>query len=143
VLAVAGGVYADADDKCLQPIDSIVPETAELVMYQEDHGTIANNFIAARPGQKVVVRALEMVVAAINRGDNDIVWLATGPGLLTRAFGQFLAPGAGLEVPPGVVVLDRRELFAAVAIHCAAGYKRTDRHWSNAAFARRRRDLVG
>jgi tetratricopeptide (TPR) repeat protein len=141
VLAAAGGVYADADDKCLQPIDSIVPGTAELVVYQEDHGTIGNNFIAARPGQGVVLRALEMAVTAVNRGDSDIVWLATGPGLLTRAFGQVFAPagaaaGAGVALPPGVVVLDRRELFQAVAIHCGAGYKRTDRHWSNTAFAR-------
>jgi tetratricopeptide (TPR) repeat protein len=134
MLSAEGGVYADADDKCLQPIDSIVSETAELVVYQEDHGTLGNNFIAARPGQKVVTRALEMAVEAVNRGDGDIVWLATGPGLLTRCFGQFLAAG----VPPGVVVLDRRELFQAVAIHCAAGYKRTDKHWSNTAFARRR-----
>jgi tetratricopeptide (TPR) repeat protein len=134
VLAADGGVYADADDRCLQPIDSIVPETAELVVYQEDHGTLGNNFIAARRGQAVLARALEMAVAAVNRGDSDIVWLATGPGLLTRCFGQFLASG----VPPGVVVLDRRELFQAVAIHCGAGYKRTDKHWSNTAFARRR-----
>jgi len=138
VLAAAGGVYADADDKCLQPIDSIVPETAELVVYQEDHGTLGNNFIAARPGQKMLARALEMAVTAVNRGDGDIAWLATGPGLLTRAFGQRFAPGAAVALPAGVVVLDRRELFQAVAIHCAAGYKRTERHWSNTAFARRR-----
>jgi tetratricopeptide (TPR) repeat protein len=143
VLAVAGGVYADADDRCLQAIDSIVPETAELVVYQEDHGTLGNNFMAARPRQDVVVRALEMAVAAVNRGDSDIVWLATGPGLLTRVFGQFFARGGEAAPAPGVVVLDRRELFAAVAIHCAAGYKRTDRHWSNTAFARRRGVLAG
>jgi tetratricopeptide (TPR) repeat protein len=139
VLAAEGGVYADADDRCLQPIDSIVPGTAELLMYQEDHGTIGNNFLAARPGHPVMVRALQMAVAAVNRGDSDILWLATGPALLTRAFGHFLARStAAVAVPPGVVVLDRRELFQAVAIHCGAGYKRTEKHWSNTAFARRR-----
>jgi mannosyltransferase OCH1-like enzyme len=140
VLAAAGGVYADADEKCLQAVDFIVPGMAELVMYQEDHGTLGNNFMAARPGQLVVLRALEMAVTAVNRGDADIVWLATGPGLLTRAFGQVVTTQGELA---GVVVLDRRALFQAVAIHCAAGYKRTDKHWSNTAFARRRGVLAG
>ena len=31
-------------------------------------------------------------------------------------------------------VLDRHEVLAFVAIHCAASYKRTERHWSRTAF---------
>jgi len=73
-------------------------------------------------------------VAAINRGDSDIVWLSTGPGLLTRAFAQWL-PDNAPAVPDGTIVLDRHELFQAVAPGCMTGYKTTRRHWSNSSFA--------
>jgi mannosyltransferase OCH1-like enzyme len=136
-LSREGGVYADADDRCLAPLAKIVPRDAALVFYQEDYGTIGNNFIAAYPMHPVLVNALHLAVTAINRGDTDIVWLSTGPGLLTRAFAEFLAAQiAGPELPTGVIVLDRRELFRTVGVHCAAGYKQTNRHWSNSSFAR-------
>jgi mannosyltransferase OCH1-like enzyme len=133
-LAREGGVYADADDRCLAPLASILPVGATFVVYQEDYGTLGNNFIAAAPGHPVLGRALAQGVNAINRGDADVVWLSTGPALLTRAFTGFY----GAEIPPGVLVLDRRELFQAVAVHCSAGYKKTEKHWSNSTFAARR-----
>jgi len=140
-LAAEGGIYADADDRCIAPIGTIIPEHAELVFYQEDLGTLANDFIAAKRHHPVLLRALRNAVIAILRGDSDILWLSTGPGLLTRAFAPWLADELtdASELPPGIAVLDRRELFRAVAIHCTAGYKRTDRHWTNTAFSRRQK----
>jgi hypothetical protein len=138
-LTAQGGIYADADDRCLRPLEDLLEGGPELVLYQEDHGTLGNNFIAARAGHPVLAHALSLAVHAINRGDTDNVWLATGPGLLTRAFAWFLAQrGTDGVLPPGVFVLDRRELFRVIAIHCSAGYKKTERHWSNSAFGRRR-----
>lgn len=136
-LAAEGGIYADADDRCIAPLAGILPAGAAFVSYQEDHGTLGNNFIACVPGHPVVGAALRAAVMAINRGDTDVLWLSTGPALLTRCFAGFLAARAG-EVPAGVVVLDRRELYQAVAIHCVTAYKKTDRHWNHSAFARRR-----
>ena len=137
LLVAEGGVYADADDRCLKPVSTIIPADASLVLYQEDQGTLGNNFMAAAPRHPVLETALRMAVTAINRGDTDIVWLSTGPGLLTRAFGQVLAASAELTPPPGTAVLDRRALYQAVGVHCTAGYKNIERHWSNTAFARR------
>jgi Flp pilus assembly protein TadD len=136
-LALEGGVYTDADNRCLKPVDGLVPEGVQLVLYQEDLGTLGNDFIAAVPGHPVIDRALKLAVNAINRGDTDNVWLATGPGLITRAFAQGLAEGAGL--PAGVVVLARQELFQAVARNCALAYKTTSKDWLNAAFSRQRK----
>jgi tetratricopeptide (TPR) repeat protein len=126
-LVKAGGVYVDADDRCLAPLERILPPLAGFAGYQEDHGTLANNFLAARPGHPVTSLALELAVAAVNRGDSDMIWLATGPGLLTRAFAQVWADGLD-----DAVILDRRVLADAVAVHCWAGYKGTERHWGNA-----------
>ncbi len=139
-LAAEGGVYVDADDRCLAPLHRLLPAGATLVFYQEDHGTLGNNFIAAAPGNPVLAEALRLGVAAVNRGDIDNVWLATGPALLTRSLAHALAmaAGPGPQLPDGYFVLHRCQLFQAVAIHCAADYKRSERHWSNSAFARRR-----
>jgi hypothetical protein len=86
-----------------------------------------------------------LAVAAVNRGDNETVWFSTGPALLTRAIAQLFAddPTDSIDLPSEIVVLDRRELAKAVAIHCSTGYKRTGSHWSNPSFARRHRRETG
>ena len=132
-VAADGGVYADSDDRCHAPLERIVPPAARLVLYQEDFGSLGNNFIAASPQHPVIVRAFRLAMAAMARGDAETVWLSTGPGLLTRAFAQVLA-GAGPDWRrwfETTVVLGRRDLFEVAAIHCVTGYKATDRHWSN------------
>jgi tetratricopeptide (TPR) repeat protein len=140
-LAAEGGLYADADDRALRPLVTIIPGNADLVLYQEDVASIGNNFIAARPGHPVIVQALTRAVEAINRGDTDNVWLATGPALLTRALATHLATGDGeqIAVPSAVHVLDRRDLNRAVAMNCMLGYKNSHRNWANSVFAKRRR----
>ena len=44
-----------------------------------------------------------MAVTAVNRGDQDLIWLSTGPGMLTRAFAIEWAtthePGIGFREP--------------------------------------------
>jgi hypothetical protein len=130
-LAASGGIHADVHDRCIAPVRGLLPRGAALVMYQEEMGTIGTNFIAAAPAQQVVLRALGLAANAINRGDRDIGWLATGPALLTRALAQCLAARDSPALPAGLVVLERQAVFATVAIHCAANYLR----------AARRRDL--
>jgi tetratricopeptide (TPR) repeat protein len=135
-LAAEGGIYADADDRCLAPLGTIIPEGAELVLYQEDHATLCNNFIAVVPGHPLMARALRMAVDTINQGTGETVWFVTGPALLTRAFTQMLVEDGmeGTALPPGVVVRDRREMFLAVGMNCSPGYKKTSLHWSRSAY---------
>jgi tetratricopeptide (TPR) repeat protein len=130
-----GGLYADCDDRCHAPLATIIPPHATLALYQEDLGTLGNNFIAAVPQHKVIGRALDEAVASVAFGDGDMLWLGTGPGLLSRAFAQTLATSR-LSWPGWLrhaAVLDRSELARAVAIHCFVGYKLTERHWSETA----------
>jgi predicted Zn-dependent protease len=124
LLVAEGGVYVDADDRCLRPLDNLLPRGANLVLPQEEFGCAANHFLAASPGHPVLQAALRAVVTAVNRGDNEIPWLLSGPGLLTRALAQHLAtPGITAEPPPGLMLLDRRALGGAVASGCFAAYK--------------------
>ena len=131
-----GGCYADADDRCLRPLDALLPAPARFVAFHEEYGTLGNNFLAAAPLHPVFGLALQLAVQAINRGDDDMMWLATGPGLMTRALARTLAtplllPTAWLR---HIRILDRHELERVVATHCAVGYKITRRHWLRATF---------
>ena len=131
-----GGVYADADDRCLRPLADFVPPYADFVVYQEEYGTLGNNFIAAVPFHPVLGLALQLAVEAINRGDDDLLWLATGPGLITRSFVRMVSTSP-LALPGWLertAILQRHDLARSVAVHCLAGYKNTKRYWARAAF---------
>ncbi|WP_416357279.1 tetratricopeptide repeat protein [Aureimonas phyllosphaerae] len=138
LLAREGGVWVDADDRCLRPIAPLLQRGAGLLAYQEDLGSVGNNVLAARPGHPLVLRALAQASEAVNRGDGDILWLATGPGLLTRVWVDALARPSSGEADDALL-LERAECLAHVAIHCLAAYKASERHWSRTAFGRGRR----
>jgi mannosyltransferase OCH1-like enzyme len=131
-----GGVYADADDRCQRPLATILPPTAALVLYQEHLGTLGNNFIAVAPQHPFVALMLRQAVNATNRGDSDIVWLSTGPALTARCFVQCYAAGA---LPGETIILDRRDLYRAIAIHCDAAYKKRGEHWSQDSFMQKQK----
>jgi len=105
-----------------------------LALYQENYGTLGNNFIGVMPRHPVIQRALEQATAAINRGDADMIWLLTGPGLLTRAFAQVAARDASFLQSPELLVMELWQMQRVVGLHCPAHYKRTNRHWSREAF---------
>ena len=44
-----GGYYIDADDRCIAPISTLEPGDRDLILYQEDFGTVGNDFIGVRP----------------------------------------------------------------------------------------------
>jgi tetratricopeptide (TPR) repeat protein len=137
-LAVNGGVYVDCDDRCLTPLDRWLPRGASMVAYQEDFGTLGNNFLAASTRAPVILRALQNATAAVNRGDADVLWLSTGPGALSRAFAQVMAERveAPLAMLEEVALLDRGALLQVSHIHARAGYKVTARHWMHTALGR-------
>lgn len=131
-----GGVYADADDRCIGPLEALLPVGTTFLSWQEGYSTLANNLLGAAPGHPVIGRALAGAVAALNRRDSDSLWLATGPGLLTRAFAAELAE-TNLRVAEwlrGVAVLTPGALPRAVAVHCFAQYKTTEKHWNRHEF---------
>jgi mannosyltransferase OCH1-like enzyme/Tfp pilus assembly protein PilF len=146
-LVARGGIYADADDRCLAPIDSFLRPDVTLALHQENYGSIGNNFIAVTPDHPVLARALELGAAAMHRGDHDLVWLSTGPGLLTRAFALEWAGRRPEGLLRRTQLMELGQLQCVTGIHCPVQYKSTHRHWSRSAFAfakrcraRRRKD---
>ncbi len=139
-LFAEGGFYADIDDRCVGPLDCLGATDVDLVTYQEDIGSIGNNFLGAKAREPRIGRALEHAVASVLRGDSEMLWLSTGPGLLTRVIAHDIARRGGASE---VRVLSRGELFRSVRIHCPAAYKVSPKHWSRTAFARTRSTLDG
>jgi tetratricopeptide (TPR) repeat protein len=138
-LSVEGGFYVDADDRAVAHVETIVPDHVKFAGYQEDLGSLGNNFLGAASGHPVIKHALRMAVLAVNRGDRDFLWLSTGPGLMSRVFAQFLVdPTTADELFRRTLLLERGELTRAVAIHCRLHYKKSGLHWHNGAFAKAR-----
>jgi len=134
-----GGLYADADDLCRAPISEVLAPDTRFAAYLEPYATLGNNVLLAAPRDPVIATALSGAVTAVLRGDADMLWLATGPGMITRAFGAELAES---DEPPelwlrGRIVLEREKMSRSVWPHCAVAYKRTDQHWLRSAFGGR------
>jgi mannosyltransferase OCH1-like enzyme len=138
-LTVHGGFYMDADDRCLAPLSSYVPHDATFVAFQEDYGTLGNNLLGVVPQHPVIKLALKLGTEAINRGDNDFLWLSTGPGLLTRAFAQVISQ-AECKTPDfgEPTIFDMAFTAKRIGFHCPVAYKKTERHWSRSSFGGRR-----
>ncbi|GAB4064169.1 tetratricopeptide repeat protein [Ancylobacter sonchi] len=130
-----GGVYADADDRCLAPLNALLVGR-ELVLRQEHYGTIGNNFIAARPRHPLIGLALQAAVEAALRGDRESIWLSSGPGLLTRCLAGWLvdAPHRMEMLGRDILVLDQHSLLRYCASNCKANYKHSSSNWRVAEF---------
>ncbi len=91
VLAREGGLWADADDRCRAswlPLMAMLPPRGLFVSFSDELPYYAYNApLLARPGNPILVRALDFAMRALLRqkpGARLAVWAATGPGLLTR-----------------------------------------------------------
>jgi mannosyltransferase OCH1-like enzyme len=130
-----GGVYVDADDRCVAPLMGLLRTEASLLLYQEDIGSIGNNVIATVPDHPIIRRALDLAIASVGSGDSDIPWLSTGPGLLTRVLARLVAEDGVSQLKQlSVEILERRKLLPFIATCCMTAYKHTPGHWSRAAF---------
>jgi hypothetical protein len=110
-----------------------------FMAYQEQYATLGNNFLGCVPGEPVIERALTVALGALTRGDSEAIWLATGPGLLTRAFGEVLvAQGVGWrDWLQSRCILERSELSTVSWPHSISGYKDTRRGWLRSVFKSR------
>ena len=126
-----GGFYVDADDRCIGHLSLLGTGNAQFIAYQEQYASLGNNFLGCVAGEPVIGRALDLAVEAVSRGDADSIWLATGPGLLTRVFAQVLAE-QGEAWPQWLGqrrILDRSELAQVSWPHAILPYKNTSRGW--------------
>lgn len=126
-----GGIWADADDYLYGDLDGLIPPTAGLVLYREPvGGAIANNFMAARPGHPVLVYAAELVRDALLQRSSETIWLKSGPGMLTRALGQYLVRADPETVRRDLVLWDQADIRRQISIHNRVFHKAAGGHWN-------------
>ncbi len=90
-LLAEGGWFVDHPADCEGRLDALAGHGAEFIGYQEPFANLGVALMACAPSEPTIARALALAVEAILRGDSDIVWLSTGPGLSSRAFADVLA----------------------------------------------------
>ncbi len=90
VLLTFGGIYADADIKCLQPVDDFV-SGASTLMYvvrndevRTDEVRLVNDFIAIEPGHPFMARAWQAMLANVRNPIGLNISYVTGPRFLHR-----------------------------------------------------------
>jgi tetratricopeptide (TPR) repeat protein/mannosyltransferase OCH1-like enzyme len=134
-----GGFYVDADDRCVGHLSNVAPANLQFIVYQEHFASLGNNFIGCVPDEPIIDRAFNLAVEAMNRGDNEAIWLSTGPGVLTRAFAEvFAAQGkAWQDWLQHRRILDRRDLFEVSWPNSILNYKNTRLSWLNRMFKSR------
>ena len=130
-LATHGGVYADADDLCRQPIADWFSADLELLLIQEHLGSIGNNFMAAIPNHPFIIAALNKVVDQILSKQGDI-WFTSGPGALTILFcNYYLNELKESKIAPQICVMDCYSMTKKLSIQLPRQYKQTSKSWSS------------
>ena len=135
MLARHGGVWADADDVLTGDLAALLDGADGLLVFRESvSGALANNVMAAAPGHPAILFAARMARQDLLRRSNETIWLKTGPGLLTRAVGQYIAAARaraadGTPTRLRVTIASEDDLRRQAAIHNPLGHKRTAAHW--------------
>lgn len=128
VLFHDGGIYLDADDRCIAPLDDILQPGLDLIGYQEDLTSIGNNFLATAPGDPIFRAALDDAAMAFAQTAGESIWLATGPGAITRAIARLGTDDSG-TLRPGIWLMPWFRLRHFVSFHTRMTYKATGGHW--------------
>lgn len=127
-LAREGGVWADVDEFPRVSVAGWVQGAGAVCVIEPGFGTVANNFIAARPRQAWMERAQAMAVAGLETrlaaDEPPYPWWDSGPAVMTRALAEALCGGAH-----GVRLLAPMEYAARVSSNLPLPHKRGALHW--------------
>lgn len=84
-----GGLYADLDTICLEPLDEWLPRDAEFIVCPEDHAHLCQWTFLSTPGHPCLDAVIDLLIARAARGVDTtrehFVHFHTGPGLWTDA----------------------------------------------------------
>ncbi|MGY6548631.1 MAG: hypothetical protein ACXIU7_06455 [Roseinatronobacter sp.] len=138
-IAQEGGVFADLDEWPRLPVTPWLQGVEAVFCVERGFGTIANNFLAARPAHPICLQALDLICAALDDAAQPYAWWHSGPAQWTRAVAAPMlsswmtagASGAG-SVGAGAVsllVLSPAAYAQRVATNLPYPHKRSADHW--------------
>jgi hypothetical protein len=129
-LVQGGGVWADLDEYPRRPVDEWLTGAAGVLVLESGYGTVANNFLAARPGLPLLAQARAQALARLATATED-TWWDSGPARLTEALAATLAT-------PGLRILSQSDYCTRVATNLPFPHKRRPDHWRPGPGARAR-----
>jgi len=121
-----GGIFTDLDEYPRAPVTPWLTDARAVLVIEEGHGTIANNFLAAEPGLPVFARTLDGVARTLARTETPYPWWHSGPAPLTV---QALAASRDAGESPGLRFLSQPAYDARVATNLPFPHKRGALHW--------------
>lgn len=122
-LAAGGGVWVDLDEYPRAGVSDWLAGAAAVVVLESGYGTVANNFLAARPAHPLIAAARADALARLHRPTTD-PWWDSGPARLTLALARLLA-----AAPSGLRVLAQADYCARVSTNLPFPHKRRPDHW--------------
>lgn len=83
-LLAEGGIWMDADTRCLQPAANLLPDGADAAVFERSNQNVPNGCLVFRePGHPLMALVHDIATAGIERRVSNSVWVTTGPGILT------------------------------------------------------------
>ncbi|MGC1852015.1 MAG: glycosyltransferase [Solirubrobacterales bacterium] len=77
-----GGIYADADFRCRQPLHSLVEQFNGECLFTGSRGQIMNGFfLLQKPHHPLLRLTLDIATHNIEQRFSERIWLVTGPGI--------------------------------------------------------------
>ena len=134
VLFLQGGVYVDADQQCMKPLDTLLEGVdADALLYhvpfRHKSGAVRwrlrNDFMAGPARSPFFGRALATIFNNIRTRSSQNVWALTGPGVI-RATYDALPP----HLASHVLILGRERAFQYTRPNYQLDYVKEQGHWS-------------
>jgi len=135
VLYVEGGIYADADERCIAPLAPLLERDVDIILYRMRNietdprmFRIRTGFMAAVPGSYFFGALAAQVFENIRTRCAADLWRVTGPGALTSFYRDY----PHLLRTARIHVINRTDIMKYIEIAVQIDYKKDGRHWREA-----------
>ncbi|MCA0204899.1 MAG: hypothetical protein LCH92_11195 [Proteobacteria bacterium] len=122
LIAREGGLFADLDEYPRAALDDWLIGAAAVLVVEEGHATIANNFLAARPGLPLFARLQTRLARTLEATPHPYPWWHSGPAPLTLEADRD-------RDTPGLRFLPQPDYDARIATNLPFPHKRGPGHW--------------
>ncbi|MBN8293829.1 tetratricopeptide repeat protein [Rhodobacter sp. NTK016B] len=122
LLTTEGGIFVDLDEYPRADIADWLDHARLVMVIEEGHATIANNFLAAEPGLPFFATLRDRVAASLHATDTPYPWWHSGPAQITQ-------DAAKIAGAPGIRFLTQPDYETRIATNLPFPHKRSAAHW--------------
>ncbi|WP_417598311.1 glycosyltransferase [Pararhodobacter oceanensis] len=126
LIAQEGGVFADLDEFPRAPVMPWLADARAVMVIEEGHGTIANNFLAALPALPLFTRLSARIAHRLTKTQTPYAWWDSGPAQLTLEV--FAAQQSETE-RAGLRFLTQAAYEQRISTNLPFVHKRSSDHW--------------